>query len=99
MNSQKKNIALKHLLINGEKKIGLKFYPDKVIQALVKELPSPKWSNEFSMVYLPNTPIMFNLIFSTFKGIAWINLSSFSTKSFPSNLSLRFCGPHPPSPL
>ena len=80
MNSSKKNIALKHLLIDGKKQIGLKFYPDKVIQALVKELPSPKWSNEFSMVYLPNTSEMFNLIFSTFKGVAWINLSSFSSK-------------------
>ena len=80
MNIQKKNIALKHLLINGEKKIGLKFYPDKVIQALIKELPSPKWSKEFSMVYLSNTPKNFNLIFSTFKGVAWINLSAFSSK-------------------
>ena len=80
MNNSKKNIALKHLLIDGKKQIGLKFYPDKVIQALVKELPSPKWSNEFNMVYFLNTPENFNLIFSTFKGVAWINLSSFSTK-------------------
>ena len=80
MNNTKKNIALKHLLIDGRKQIGLKFYPDKVIQALVKELPSPKWSNEFSMVYLLNTPVNFDLIFSIFKGVAWINLSSFSTK-------------------
>ena len=80
MSDIKKNIALKHLLIDGKKQIGLKFYPDKVIQALVKELPSPKWSNEFNMVYLPNTSEMFNLIFSTFKGVAWINLSSFSSK-------------------
>ena len=77
MSSQKKNITLKHLLINGEKKIGLKFYPDKVIQALIKELPTPKWSKEFSMVYLPNTPKITDLIFSKFKGVAWINSGNF----------------------
>ena len=80
MNNSKKNIALKHLLIDGRKQIGLKFYPDKVIHALIKELPSVKWSQKFGMVYTPNTPQNFNLIFSIFKGVAWINLSSFSTK-------------------
>tara|TARA_B110000285_G_C15024859_1_gene563580 strand:+ start:96 stop:1241 length:1146 start_codon:yes stop_codon:yes gene_type:complete len=80
MNSTKKNIALKHLLIDGKKQIGLKFYPDKVIQALIKELPSAAWSNKFGMVYTANTSENFNLIFSLFKGVAWINLSSFSTK-------------------
>ena len=80
MNDIKKNIALKHLLIDGRKQIGLKFYPDKVIHALIKELPNIKWSQKFGMVYTPNTPQNFNLIFSTFKGVAWINLSSFSTK-------------------
>ncbi len=45
-------ITLKHLLIENQKQIGLKFYPNKVIQALIKELPNPKWSNEFGMVYI-----------------------------------------------
>lgn len=75
-----KNIALKHLLIDSKKQIGLKFYPDKVIHALIKELPEPKWSQEFGMVYITNSTENFNLIFSLFKGVAWINLSSFSTK-------------------
>lgn len=75
-----KNITLKHLLIDGGKKIGLKFYPDKVIHALIKELSNAKWSEEFGMVYISNTPTNFNLIFSLFKGVAWINLSSFSSK-------------------
>ena len=52
MKSSKKNIALKHLLIDSKKQIGLKFYPDKVIHALIKELPEPKWSQEFGMVYI-----------------------------------------------
>lgn len=71
---------MKHLLIDGKKQIGLKFYPDKVIHALVKELPNVAWSNQFGMVYIRNTSENFNLIFSLFKGVAWINLSSFSTK-------------------
>lgn len=85
MSDIKKNIALKHLLIDGRKQIGLKFYPDKVIHALIKELPHVKWSQKFGMVYTPNTPQNFNLIFSTFKGVAWINLSSFSTKKILKN--------------
>ena len=32
-------INLKHLLIDNQKQIGLQFYPNKVIQALIKELP------------------------------------------------------------
>ena len=49
-----KQISLKHLLINEQKCIGIQFYPDKVIQALIKGLPNPKWSTQFSMVFLVN---------------------------------------------
>jgi integrase/recombinase XerD len=80
MKNIEKNITLKHLLIDGKKQIGLKFYADKVIHALIKELPDTKWSQEFGMVYISNSPKNFNSIFSLFKGVAWINLSSFSTK-------------------
>ena len=68
-----KCVTLKHLLIDGERQIGLKYYPDKVIQALVKQLPSPKWSDEFSMTYLPNNPDNLDAIMKTFRGVAWIN--------------------------
>lgn len=68
-----KNITLKHLLIDGQRCIGLKFYPDKVIHALVKQLPSPKWSDEFSMTYLPNNPVCLSAIMRTFRGVAWLN--------------------------
>ena len=68
-----KNITLKHLLINGQKKIGLQFFPDKVIQALIKELPNPKWSKEFQMAYIDNVPKNLNLVFNTFRGVAWVN--------------------------
>ena len=32
-------ITLKHLLIKEEKQIGIKFYPNKIIQAVIKGLP------------------------------------------------------------
>ncbi|MEW7292890.1 tyrosine-type recombinase/integrase [Aquimarina sp. 2304DJ70-9] len=57
--------------------IGLQFYPDKVIQALVKELPQPRWSKEFEMVYIKNTKKNLDLIFEKFKGVVWINGSHF----------------------
>ena len=73
----RKNITLKHLHINGEKQIGIKFYPDKMIQTVIKGLPNAKWSNRFSMVYIKNTPDNLNHIFNDFKGIAWVNTGSF----------------------
>jgi site-specific recombinase XerD len=76
-----KNITLKHLLINDEKQIGIKFYPDKLIQTVIKGLPNVKWSNEFGMAYIKNNPKNLNHIFNDFKGLAWINCASF----FPDN--------------
>lgn len=75
-----KTITLKHLLIEGEKQIGLQFYPNKVIHKLIKTLPTPKWSDEFGMVYLPNTQANLDLIYELFRGIAWVNGASFYTK-------------------
>lgn len=72
-------VNLKHLLIKKQKQIGIQFYPNKVLQALVKELPDPKWSDQFNMVYLPNTKNNLNAIFKKFKGVAWVNTSHFFT--------------------
>ncbi len=73
-------ITLKHLLIDGERMIGLKFYPNKVIQALVKTLPNPKWSTSYNMVYIPNKHENITLIFNVFRGVSWINCASFFPK-------------------
>lgn len=75
--SYNKNITLKHLYINNEKQIGIKFYPNKLVQTVVKGLPNVKWSNEFGMAYIKNTPANLNLIFADFKGLAWINCAGF----------------------
>ncbi|WP_298319622.1 site-specific tyrosine recombinase/integron integrase [uncultured Aquimarina sp.] len=72
-----KNITLKHLMIDQQKMIGLQFYPDKVIQALIKELPNPRWSNHFKMPYIINDQKNIDLIFEKFRGVAWINCNYF----------------------
>ena len=73
----KKSITLKHLLIDETKHIGIQFHPDKVIHALIKELPNIKWSNDFGMVYLPNNKTNLNLVFEKFRGVAWVNCNHF----------------------
>ena len=72
-----KHITLKHLLIREKQCIGLQFNSDKVIQALIKELPDSKWSKEFNMVYIINNKSNLNLIFEKFRGVAWVNCNYF----------------------
>ena len=69
--------------------IGLQFYPDKVIQALIKELPNVKWSNTYQMAFLPNNKKNLNLIFNKFRGIAWVDTKYFFNK-IPINDSTDF---------
>ncbi len=59
--------------------IGIKFFPDKLIQGLIKGLPDPKWSKRYNMAYIPNTKSNLGIIFTTFKGIVWINYNRFFT--------------------
>jgi len=72
-----KSITLKHLLIKKQQCIGLQFNTDKVIEALIKQLPDPKWSKEFNMAYIFNTKSNLNLIFEKFRGVAWVNCNYF----------------------
>jgi site-specific recombinase XerD len=72
-----KHITLKHLLIREKQCIGFQFSSDKVIQALIKELPDPKWSKEFNMPYIINNNSNLNLIFEKFRGVAWVNCNYF----------------------
>ena len=59
-----RSITLKHLLIGGEKHIGLQFRSDKVTLALVQRLNNIRWSEEFGMYHLPNTKGNLNSIFA-----------------------------------
>ncbi len=74
-----KSITLYHLMINDQKMIGIKFFPDKLIQSLIKGLPNPKWSQQYNMAYIPNTKGNLGIIFNTFKGTVWINYNRFLT--------------------
>ena len=77
---KQKSITLRHLLINGEKKIGLEFPYDKTIQTIIKTLPNPLWSETYQMAYIPNTKRNVTLIFDTFRQIAWVNGNYFFPK-------------------
>lgn len=78
MKSKKRQITLRHLLINNEKRIGMKFYTDKVTEALVRSLPEVRWSNKFAMAHISNTQANTKAIFSAFKGEVWLDLRYFS---------------------
>ncbi len=80
------SITLRHYMIKDEKCIGILFYPNKVIQALIKQLPGVKWSNEHQVVYVKNTKQNLTSIYSQFKGVAWINAKYFY-KNKPVNLT------------
>lgn len=71
------SITLYHLMIRGEKMIGIKFAPNALVQALIKSLPDPKWSKQYNMAYIQNTKPNLSKIFYTFKGHAWINYNRF----------------------
>ena len=73
----RKSITLKHLLINETRCIGIQFQPDKVVNALLKELPNIKWSNDFNLPYMPNTKANIGLIYQKFRGVAWVNTNYF----------------------
>jgi len=73
MSPYSRHITLEHLVVDGSRKIGLKFFPDKVIQALVKELPSPKWSGRHHMPFVDYSRKNLDLIFEKFRGVAWVN--------------------------
>lgn len=79
MEAQKtRSITLKHLFIHNKKQIGIQFYPDKVIHAIIKSITGVKWSEAYQMVYVANTRRNFDSIMQAFKGIAWVNLTYFA---------------------
>lgn len=75
-----KSITLKHLFVNQKKCIGLQFNTSKVLQALVDTLPNVSWSQEFAMFFISNNKSNLELIFKTFRGVAWVNGNYFFTE-------------------
>lgn len=84
-------ITLSHLLIGSEKCIGFQFFPHKVVQALLKQLPGIKWSTKYNMAFIKNTPQNLTLIFRSFKGVAWVNCKYFF-KDRPVNIKSERAG-------
>ncbi|MFV1451177.1 site-specific tyrosine recombinase/integron integrase [Maribacter sp. HS] len=72
-----RSVILKHLLIQERRYIGLQFNADKVIHALVKQLPDVKWSNSYNMAYILNTKQNLDKIFKIFNGVVWVNCNHF----------------------
>ena len=72
MNPTKK-ISLKNIIIKKERCIGIEFRPDKVLNALIKQLPDIKWDSKYQLAYTPNTPTHLSAIFDLFKGVAWVD--------------------------
>lgn len=73
-------------MIKGEKMIGIKFSPDTLVQGLIKGLPGVRWSKAYHMAYIPNTKHNLGIVFTTFKGVVWINYNRFLTNK-PINTS------------
>jgi len=90
MKPQTKYLSLKHLLIGDVKQIGIQFKSDQTLENLVKSLPKVEWSEHYNMFYIQNRQENLNLIFSTFKGIAWVN-----TNHFFSNKPINFFNDKP----
>ncbi len=79
-NFKRPHITLKHVFIDEKKQIGLKFYPNVAIQAIIDVNPAIKYNDHFQYHYLENNPINLQLIYTLFKPIAWINGSHFFQK-------------------
>ena len=77
MKGKRINIDLKHLLIEESKFIGLKYYPNPTVDAIVGSLNNVKWSDTYSMNYIPNNKENLDTVFKLFKGVAWINSGHF----------------------
>ena len=82
-------ITLHHLYINNKKQIGLKFFPNKIIQTIIKGLPNPRWSNLHNMAFIINTPKNLDTVYKNFKGVAWVNGNYF----FDKKLNLQTVNP------
>lgn len=77
MNNSLPVVTLRHLVVDGEKSIGMQFFPNKVIHALVKTMDRPRWSTRDQMTFVANTEQNLTAIFNTFKGVAYVNCRYF----------------------
>ncbi|MFT7298839.1 MAG: integrase/recombinase XerD [Sphingobacteriales bacterium] len=67
------SLTLHHILVNGQRCIGLKFLSNPTIVELVTQLPQIKWDNTNEAYYLPNSSQNLSSLYQHFKGKVWIN--------------------------
>jgi len=84
------HIALKHLLIDNKKFIGLQFYSNKALDILVKQLKHVNWSDEFNMYHVPNNKNQLDEIYNTFRGVAWVDSKYFFSHTRSKSLNEVF---------
>jgi len=70
-------VTLRNLMIEGQKCIGLQYYPVKVVDLLMETLPDIRFDAQYNMRFVVNTEKTLDLIQGKFKGIAWINYKYF----------------------
>lgn len=80
MNGHSRYISLNHLLIEGEKCIGLNYLADRTMKTLVESLPDQSTCTETGQTYIKNTKDNVDLVFKTFRGVAWVNGQRFFDK-------------------
>jgi integrase/recombinase XerD len=71
------HITLKHLMVKGQKQIGLQLSNNSAIRTIIESQNVYHWNETFNMYAAPNTKDNLNLVFNSFKGIAWINGAHF----------------------
>ncbi|MBA7572988.1 Tyrosine recombinase XerC [subsurface metagenome] len=72
-------IKLSHQKVDGTNMIAIHLIKNEAILKVINQLKESKWSKNNDYLYLPNTKDNMKEIFDRFKGVAWIDCSSFFT--------------------
>ena len=80
MKYKSKLITLRHLSVDGNKMIALDYKNNPAMERLVKTLPDLKWHESSHMHYITNSQQHLDLIFTTFRGKAWVDTRFFLGK-------------------
>jgi len=72
-------ITPRHQMIEGNPFIGLQYYQNSQIDALVKTLDGVRWSDELRMNCIPKNSETVQILFKTFRNIAWVDLRHLDT--------------------
>lgn len=70
-------VTLRNLMVDGEKTIGIGYYPNKAIEVIINTLPGVKNSDEYKMQVVPNTKENLEAIIQRLRGVGWISYKYF----------------------